>query len=328
MATYKSSHCFVLALTKERSNQLRYFYRGQEKKSPNTYTSFYAEGDDFNLSIYKKEDHMRRVKVVFAGLGASEQGKKWEAFFNNRKANPVGDKYVPKPKIEPSELSDGISKHYASLFPQIGSDEVGIGNYFGPIIVVASYVRESDLRRIEELGITDSKKMKDDYISLIAPILKSDFIYKAETISAEAYNDLYDKIGNLNAIKAILHNKALFALKSRYDEAHVYMDQFADEAHYYNYLKEEKDIVKGIVFKTHGELAFPSVALSSVIARALLLEEMDKLNDEYGFAFPFGNDKKVDDAAVDFSHRFGFDELHKVAKAKYQNTIRIEEKLG
>ena len=40
----------------------------------------------------------------------------------------------------------------------IGSDEVGTGDYFGPIVVTASYVTKEDIPYLEELGVKDSKK--------------------------------------------------------------------------------------------------------------------------------------------------------------------------
>ena len=41
-----------------------------------------------------------------------------------------------------------------------GSDEVGTGDYFGPIVVTASYVTKEDIPYLEELGVKDSKKMR------------------------------------------------------------------------------------------------------------------------------------------------------------------------
>ena len=51
----------------------------------------------------------------------------------------------------------------------IGSDEVGTGDYFGPIVVTASYVDQADMSFIEDLGVRDSKKLTDEKILEIAP---------------------------------------------------------------------------------------------------------------------------------------------------------------
>ena len=51
----------------------------------------------------------------------------------------------------------------------IGSDEVGTGDYFGPIVVTACYVKKEDIPYLEELGIKDSKKMTDEKILEVVP---------------------------------------------------------------------------------------------------------------------------------------------------------------
>ena len=55
----------------------------------------------------------------------------------------------------------------------IGSDEVGTGDYFGPIVVTAAYVKKEDIPFLEELGVKDSKKMTDDKILEVVPKLKN-----------------------------------------------------------------------------------------------------------------------------------------------------------
>ncbi len=56
--------------------------------------------------------------------------------------------------------------------PMIGTDEVGNGSYFGGLAVVASFVRPEDHAFLKSLGVDDSKKMTDQNICQIAPLLK------------------------------------------------------------------------------------------------------------------------------------------------------------
>ena len=44
----------------------------------------------------------------------------------------------------------------------IGSDEVGTGDYFGPIVVTACFVLKNDIKELEKLGVNDSKKITDE----------------------------------------------------------------------------------------------------------------------------------------------------------------------
>ena len=54
---------------------------------------------------------------------------------------------------------------------QLGSDEVGTGDFFGPISVVATLLTKQDIQEIKELGIDDSKKMTDKAIKELVPSL-------------------------------------------------------------------------------------------------------------------------------------------------------------
>ena len=44
----------------------------------------------------------------------------------------------------------------------VGSDEVGTGDYFGPIVVTATYVTKDDVEFLDNLGVMDSKKISDE----------------------------------------------------------------------------------------------------------------------------------------------------------------------
>ena len=58
-----------------------------------------------------------------------------------------------------------MNEHY----PQAGSDEVGTGDYFGPVVVCACIVRAEDVDFLTQLGVNDSKMMSDEKIINIAP---------------------------------------------------------------------------------------------------------------------------------------------------------------
>ena len=42
--------------------------------------------------------------------------------------------------------------------PQAGSDEVGTGDTFGPVVVACALIEDKDLELIKELNIKDSKE--------------------------------------------------------------------------------------------------------------------------------------------------------------------------
>lgn len=46
----------------------------------------------------------------------------------------------------------------------VGSDEVGTGDFFGPMTVVAVYVDAKQIPLLKELGVKDSKNLNDDQL--------------------------------------------------------------------------------------------------------------------------------------------------------------------
>ena len=68
-----------------------------------------------------------------------------------------GGKSMVKAKwIKQNKKEEDKKYYYCS---SVGSDEVGTGDYFGPIVVTATYVKKEDIPFLESLGIKDSKKV-------------------------------------------------------------------------------------------------------------------------------------------------------------------------
>ena len=47
----------------------------------------------------------------------------------------------------------------------IGTDEVGTGDFFGPIVVAAAYVPKMQILPLMRMGVKDSKKLNDQHVS-------------------------------------------------------------------------------------------------------------------------------------------------------------------
>lgn len=162
----------------------------------------------------------------------------------------------------------------------IGSDEVGTGDVFGPIIVCAALVTREQYPFLKKIGIRDSKKISNDKIQKIMLMVKDKITYSVQILTPSEYNILNQKY-NLNHIKALLHNKAILDLFKKINkEEMVVLDQFASPKNYFNYLKNEKKVYKKIIFETKAESKYLSVALASIIARNIFLKEIDKLSHE------------------------------------------------
>ncbi len=261
------------------------------------------------ITIYKR-NKKGEIKALFQGENALYEARIW-------------DKDAKLNEGKSQQESENEPSVFLNLYPQIGSDEVGTGDFFGPIVVAAAYIEKNDLPYIEEIGIRDSKKMGDERILALGPSLIKRFDYSELSLDNERFNEESVSKFNMNEIKAKMHNKALLNLSKRHPGASLYQDQFAKESLYYKYLQNEKEVAKGIVFKTKGESAFPSVALASVIARYAFLRKMAKMGERYGLSFPFGAGKEVESFARAFVEKYGEEEMKKVAKMSFATYKKI-----
>ncbi|MBP5092111.1 MAG: ribonuclease HIII [Bacilli bacterium] len=280
-------------------------YSSEMVDNDNPYVSWMAKHDGTTIVCYAKKDKQGKRKLVFQGEDVSSE------------ASLFGD--VPHSGEPRKEIIKGRKTSPYHFFPEIGSDEVGTGDLFGPICVVAAYLDEEGYIKAQKLGITDSKKMSDDYILEIGPTLVKEFDYSSLSLDNQKYNEVHEKGGNMNSIKAKMHNAVLLNLKKKHPSARVYQDQFAEPRLYYSYLKYEKEVLKDITFSTKGELAYASVALASVLARYSFLKKMEQMSKHYGVDIPFGAGATVTQFAKEFKEKFGEKELRKVAKLNFKN---------
>ena len=282
----------------------------RDKKPP--YSVFQAEEGGTIITLYESG------KVMFQGISADIDANMWkdlESHYNNRDI----DSELKKKE----EKGDDKTYYY---YDAIGSDEVGTGDYFGPIIVTATLVDKSTRKLLEDLKIMDSKKMTDDKIRRCAPILMNKLPYATFTLSNTKYNEMSSKGFNMNKIKAILHNRVLFELSNKGIPYHkIIVDQFTTPRSYFSYLKQEniEDKVTKITFLTKGESKHLSVAAASVISRYRFLQEMDKLSEKYKVDIPKGASPKVDSVAKKILDTYGKNELSKIVKLNFKNTEKI-----
>ena len=207
-------------------------------------------------------------------------------------------------------------------YGQIGSDEVGTGDFFGPVIVVAAYVKPSQLPLLKKLGITDSKLLTDKKIMELGPKLIDKFDYSALTLPPHRYNEVHQTI-NLNGIKAKMHNRALCNLASRHYGAVCCIDQFCPPKIYFKHLAGEAEVIEDPVFSTKGELAFPAVALASVIARYSFLRHMQDLGKQLKSNIPLGAGPKVDEFAAQLKKKIGKEAFADIAKIDFKNYKKL-----
>ena len=207
--------------------------------------------------------------------------------------------------------------------PQAGSDEVGTGDYFGPVVVCASIVDDTSNVRLKELGVKDSKQLTDQDILKIAPEIIQRIPHSLLIVDNEKYNVVH-QTNNLNAIKAKLHNQAYVNLSKKYGLPEFkIIDQFCVESSYYKYIQKEPVVIRGIHFETKAENKYISVGTSSIIARYAFLKKMEEMDQKWDMHFCLGAGSNADQCAKEFVKRYGFDALDKVAKTHFKNTEKL-----
>lgn len=275
--------------------------------SSGEYVDFVANYNDVIITGYLSNKTYR--KITFNGENASLEASRWS-------------KDIPEVKSKVR-----VKTEWIDLEEQIGSDEVGVGDFLLPMIVVATHIKRSDIRKLKDLGIDDSKKMSDIKIREIGPEVIRSFSHSTLVIPNSKYNEMIDKGENINSLKAKMHNRALAnMLKMTPDVFRVYVDQFCLEKTYYSYLDDKDEpIVKNIGFMTKGESHFPSVALASVIARYRFLLKRDELSEKYGIEFLSGASGRVDELAKKLLEKLGKEEFTKLVKKDFKNYKRVIE---
>lgn len=301
--------------TKEK--MIEYFEDKKRIKTP-PYAIFQADEADTVVTLYESG------KVVFQGISADIDANIWKAWEKRLNPGKVIEEKSKKEKEKKEIIID--SKIYNST--SIGSDEVGTGDYFGPIVVTAAYVKKEDIPYLEELGVKDSKKLDDCKILEIVPKIIAKIPYSSIILNNKDYNENYNEKFNMNKIKAILHNKVLIDLTNKYPNTdYVIVDEFAQKYVYFNYLKETKNVYRNITFLTKGETKNLAVAAASLISRYIFIKEFDKLGNSLGLFLPKGASNLVDDTALEIAKKYGFSKLKEVAKLNFKNTEKIKEKL-
>lgn len=293
-----------------------YFDDKKRLKTP-PYAVFQADEADTVVTLYQSG------KAVFQGISADIDANIWIQF--EKKLNP--DKtvdYKSSDNSKKKETNKIINPKYYNT-TSIGSDEVGTGDFFGPIVVCAAYVTKDNIPFLENLGVKDSKKLTDDQIIKIVPEIIKKIPYSCSILSNKDYNEKNKNL-NMNAIKAYLHNKVLYDLNKKYsNHDYIIVDQFTTPRSYYSYLKDAPVIQRGITFITKAEDQNLAVAAASLISRFVFIKEMNKLSNKIGINLPKGASEKVDEIGLELVKKYGETILNEIAKCNFKNIEKIKK---
>lgn len=214
------------------------------------------------------------------------------------------------------------------FLPHFGVDEVGKGDYFGPLVVVGCFVNEEFFKKVKLLGFADSKKFSDEKIENLYSMVKDYPYYYSSIVYPNEYNRLTKIYRNASLLLAKQHAKVieegLRDLESKKEVCnYVVIDQFsASKSRVTNELGQLGKKSKFIQFhKGESDIA---VASASIIARGIFVQEWKKMNMKYNFHFPKGASNVIDNAKL-FVSVHGEKELDSVAKTSFKTTKQVLE---
>lgn len=291
----------VMKMGKDDLQNLIKALTSQQVNNNNPYVTFAAKVKGGTVLVYTSG------KVVFQGANAETIAEQ----FGYQSAS--------------QSTSDTVS---GQNIPLIGSDEVGNGSYFGGLAVVASFVTPDDHALLKKLGVDDSKNLTDSKIRQIAPILENNIKHKALLLSPQKYNQVVGKgkMHNAVSVKVALHNQAIYLLlQDGVKPEKIVIDAFTSRQNYQKYLKNEANqFANPLTLEEKAEGKYLAVAVSSIIARNLFLENLDKLSQEVQYKLPSGAGSQSDKVASQILTAYGMSGLEHTAKLHFANTQKAQ----
>lgn len=309
---------FVFTITKEDADKLHNILLDRSfLMTMIPYAWYKATKEKVNITAYQSG------KLVIQGAGASEfvEFILEPEILKERAFDPAQRGEITKETKKKEEDFD-----FSSFTPHAGIDESGKGDFFGPLVIACAFVPDVKTARILlEGGVKDSKEIKSDSVILkIASLIRNTLkdACSIVAIGPEAYNNLYERIGNLNHLLAWGHAKALSTMLEKHPECKKAIgDKFADEKlvrNAFHKMHHEEFELQQMV-RAESDVA---VAAASILARAEFVRRVRLLEEQVGTTLPKGASNIVDKIAKQLAVSGGETLLRSVAKMHFRTAYR------
>lgn len=271
---------------------------------PKPYTLYYAKKAKVNVAVYEKGP-----KIVVQGKGTEE--------FVTFRLEPeiLGEAKLGYEEVHQPEM---FTAHF-------GIDESGKGDFFGPLVIAGAYVDREIAQTYLRGGIQDSKRIGSDArIRNLAETIRETpgAAISVVEITPAKYNDLYEKIGNLNRLLAWGHARVIEnLLELRPDCPRALSDQFANPA-----LIKRSLMTKGRAIqldqRTKAESDF-AVAAASIVARERFINWLEKTGKRHGVILPRGVNPQVKSVARELVAKHSPAILRELAKMHFKTAAEV-----
>lgn len=218
---------------------------------------------------------------------------------------------------------------------RIGTDEAGKGDYFGPLVVAAVWADAEMEAILRDQGVKDSKRCSDNVCRKLAGEIMRLCPYETVRIYPQKYNELIERMQNLNHLLGWAHARAIESLLAKMESGGfsaeapsptlsgritVISDQFGDESYIQNALMKRGKTVT-LVQQTRAESITP-VAAASILARVAFLDGLKRLSVDCDISLPKGAGIVIP-AARQVYAKGGMALLSQVAKIHFKTTKQV-----
>ncbi len=275
--------------------------------------NFVRKQYNFEVDLRNNQEKLKLL-VYFGSKGIKTilQGNKDSIFYGKVSELLFGEKLFEKQAFEIKE-----PERY------IGTDESGKGDYFGPLVICGVYVDKETSAELKKIGVKDSKELSDNSIRKISSEIKkiSAGKFNLVVINPEKYNQLHEKVKNVNRILGWAHAKVLENLLINNPAGEAISDKFGDESYIRNSLQEKgKNILLHQLTKAER---YTAVAAASILAREKFADWFEVQKHVLGTELPKGASVMVEKTANEIKHRFGEAKLKELVKIHFKTTKKI-----
>ncbi|MBE0572993.1 MAG: ribonuclease HIII [Ignavibacteriaceae bacterium] len=261
-------------------------------------------------------DNKEKISLhVFFGKKGNKivlQGNKDLKLYKKVNELIFGETLIPdsKPELEPS-------------YPYAGTDESGKGDYFGPLVIAAVYLTPEAGKFLKALGIKDSKELSDYQIKEFANEIGkvNEIIFDVVLISPEKYNQLYEKMGNLNRLMGWAHARAIENLLGKCDAGEVISDKFGNEKLIIDALQQRGRSIN-LKQVTKAE-KFMAVAAASILARDAVVKWFNSQSRKYKLDIPKGSSTEVEKMGKQLFEKYGEEMMRKMVKIHFKTSKKV-----
>lgn len=128
---------------------------------------------------------------------------------------------APAPAVAPAPSS-----------AELGMDESGKGDWFGPLVVAAVYVTPETAPELQRAGVRDSKHLAAGALAATAQAIRQLIPASARAVTVlepAAYNERYARLGNINLLLAELYAETAAPVVAQTGATRIVCDQFAQQ---------------------------------------------------------------------------------------------------